>query len=495
MTGDSYAPISKEFRMAAPLPTSWTISRWIQARTRMRPRQFFVTVIMLIHLLFLVTFLHRRDWRLFAYPEEASWASDATNFDSIFIREAELPQHNLSAPYPEGKKGRYLRFSNQVWGSGWNNLLQERLMNTILAYETDRAPVFSPFEAWAHPPRDDTTTGGQRTVLVIPYNALLSGPTSGMSWGPGDHHPRAVSQNYWEVVCPTSERRIVDADEVMKVVGRESDGIRMLTEWANLIQNMQERCVEIKGTQTFDVFLFGSSRVLSLWDTFKSHPTVRFLEDSEVVKNAVSKNMAKLQPVSGAQRPFVPKSTGLIEGLLGIHIRRGDFRGDSNDNGHCLHLAKWASTYSGWNQLPQLHDKHVDPPRDGVEWGHYTPTIKDYYFKHCLPTPEQVASRIRQIREETHARISHIFIATDAEEEFLTELRRVLAIDGWGPEKISTSKDLELNWQATSVNNVVDMSILARAEVFIGNGWSSMTSNVVMRRLTTGRSPENTRLW
>ncbi|KAJ1302996.1 hypothetical protein OPQ81_011199 [Rhizoctonia solani] len=462
----------------------------------MRPRQSVVVVIMLIHLVLLFSFLHWREWQLFAYPEEAAWASDANNFDSIFIREAKLPQHNLSAPFPEGKDGRYLRFSNQVWGSGWNNLLQERLMNTILAYETDRAPVFSPFEAWAHPPREDTTANGQRRVLVIPYNALLSGPTSGMSWGPGDQHPRAVSQNFWEVVCPASERRIVDADEVMKQVGRESDGIRMLTEWTKLIRGMPERCVEIKGTQTFDFFLFGSSRILSLWDTFRNHPTVRLLEDSDVVKNAVSHNMGKLQTISGAQRPFILKSAGVIEGLLGIHLRRGDFLGEKGkDNGHCLHLAKWASTYTAWNQLPQLRDKHVDPPRDGVEWGHYTPEIKEYYFKHCLPTPEQIGSRIRDILEETRARISHIFIASDAEDEFLTELRRVLAMNGWGPNRVTTSKDLELNWQATSVNNVVDMAILSRAELFIGNGWSTMTSNVVMRRLTTGRSPVNTRLW
>ncbi|KAH7314014.1 hypothetical protein B0J17DRAFT_352196 [Rhizoctonia solani] len=445
-------------------------------------------------------------------------------FRSVFAKEAELPQHNPSASYPEGRNGRYLRFSNQMWGAGWNNLLQERLLNTILAYETDRAPVFSPFDAWAHPPRDDTAEDGQRKVLSIPYNALLSGPASGMSWGPGDQHPRAVSQNYWEVVCPESERRIVDANEVMNQIGedsdgvkiRDSDGIRILSEWNKLIRAMPERCVEIKGTQIFDVFLFCDARLVSLWDTLANHPTLRLLEDSEVVKDAVSRNMAKLQSISLAQRPFIPKTTGVIQGLLGIHIRRGDFFGDKGkNNGHCLHLAKYTGTYSGdftylyymvkhslmsfaiigWNQLPQLRDQYGGPSRDGLERGQSTPELREYYLRHCLPTPEQIASRIRELQEETHARISHIYIANNAEDEFLTDLRRELAMDGWGPNKITTSQELDLNWQATSVNNVVDMSILSRAELFIGNGWSTLTSNVVMRRLTTGQSPENTRLW
>ena len=35
----------------------------------------------------------------------------------------DLPQHNLSLPFPEGKDGRYVKFSCQVQQLGWNNLL------------------------------------------------------------------------------------------------------------------------------------------------------------------------------------------------------------------------------------------------------------------------------------------------------------------------------------------------------------------------------------
>jgi hypothetical protein len=39
--------------------------------------------------------------------------------------ERNLPQHNFSLPFPEGRYGRYVRFSNQIRGLGWNNVLNE----------------------------------------------------------------------------------------------------------------------------------------------------------------------------------------------------------------------------------------------------------------------------------------------------------------------------------------------------------------------------------
>ena len=43
------------------------------------------------------------------------------------FREAErmLPQHNLDLPLPEGREGRYVKFSTQLAGKGWNNVFIE----------------------------------------------------------------------------------------------------------------------------------------------------------------------------------------------------------------------------------------------------------------------------------------------------------------------------------------------------------------------------------
>jgi len=472
--------------------SSASFAKWVPS---IRPRQFLTILSSLALSLTFISLFYLGDFKLFAYPERSQWASNATNFDEIFLKEALLPQHDLSAPYPEGRDGRFVRFSNQVWGLGWNNLLQERLLNTILAYESNRAPVFSPFEAWAHPPRDDSKPTGGRQVLVVPYNALLSGPTAGASWGPGDHHPRAISQKWWETVCPFSRRKVINADDIMKQIGKDSDGLRMLEEWVKLLDGIPDSCVEIVGTQVFDFFLLGSTRILSLWDKFSKHPTVQQLSDSSVATVALAQNMHKLQSWSKLSwRPSAVKSTGVISGLVAIHIRRGDYLGEEGkNNGHCVGLSDWGSSFTGWNQLTQLADKFDPPPRG--EGGQNTPEVKEYYLKRCLPTPAQVTARLHALRAEQQTPLVHVFVATNAEPTYLAELRDALAADGWDPKGIVTSSELELNWQATSANVAVDMAIMSRAEVFVGNGFSSLSSNVVMKRLTSGMTIETTRLW
>ncbi|KAG6898500.1 hypothetical protein C0993_006414 [Termitomyces sp. T159_Od127] len=46
-------------------------------------------------------------------------------YESLRRWEDNLPQHNLDLPFPEGKSGRYVKFSNQIVMLGWNNVLNE----------------------------------------------------------------------------------------------------------------------------------------------------------------------------------------------------------------------------------------------------------------------------------------------------------------------------------------------------------------------------------
>ncbi|QRV79621.1 O-FucT domain protein [Ceratobasidium sp. AG-Ba] len=423
------------------------------------------------------------------------WTSNTTNFDDLFVKEAQLPQHNLSAPYPEGQTGRYVRFSNQLTHLGWNNVLQERLLNTILAYESNRSPVFSPFEAWAHPPRDDHTKTGDREVLVIPYSALLAGPTVGAPWGAGDQHPRAISEKWWNTVCPKGQRTILDVNKIMQEIGKP-EGTEVMKRWTDILNAIPESCVEVEGgVQIFDYLLIGSTRLLSLWDMFINHPTIKGLKDSDLVTTALSRNMHKLQAqtsFSWAASLFSRSNT--ITGLVAIHIRRGDYLRDAGKNdGHCVFFSKWDSTFAGWSQLPQLLDKFAPPTRGDTKLGQTNAELSNYYVQRCLPTPPQVATRLHKIRESK--RLTHVFIATNAEPEYLAELKRLLVSDGWASDAIVTSNDLELNWQAASVGVAVDMAITSRAEVFVGNGFSSLSSNVIMKRMSAGMPLDTTRLW
>jgi hypothetical protein len=47
------------------------------------------------------------------------------NWDELRKYERTLPQHNATLPLPEGRHGRYVRFTNQIRFLGWNNHLNE----------------------------------------------------------------------------------------------------------------------------------------------------------------------------------------------------------------------------------------------------------------------------------------------------------------------------------------------------------------------------------
>jgi hypothetical protein len=57
----------------------------------------------------------------------------------IALREHErtLPQHNLSLALPEGRDGRFVKFSNAIVGLGWNNVLNEMYVTHMRAHQTD----------------------------------------------------------------------------------------------------------------------------------------------------------------------------------------------------------------------------------------------------------------------------------------------------------------------------------------------------------------------
>jgi hypothetical protein len=77
-------------------------------------------------------------------------------------REKRLPQHNPDLSFPQGREGRYIRFSNQLFGAcsqlltsassdmslplflaglGWGNAMQEMIFNAHLAYLSNRMYV------------------------------------------------------------------------------------------------------------------------------------------------------------------------------------------------------------------------------------------------------------------------------------------------------------------------------------------------------------------
>lgn len=219
--------------------------------------------------------------------------------------------------------------------------------------------------------------------------------------------------------------------------------------------------------------------------------------------------------------------------LLAIHLRRGDFIE------HCDNLVSWNSTYHGYNTLPSLPDRFFGEnstllgilPKD---------ELKKRYREKCLVDIDMVRQRVVKVVREwrlerlkieetkkpndppsTHESrvkkmLRKIYIMTNGDHEFLQELKDGLDIDAlrslstsvnsdlptdfdydfvWDWDEISTSRDLDLGWETKYVAQAMDMYVGQRAELFIGNGFSSLTANVVLMRFVAGVEPWRTRFW
>ncbi|KAJ7274409.1 hypothetical protein B0H12DRAFT_1088559 [Mycena haematopus] len=416
---------------------------------------------------------------------------DPPTYEKLWLWEKNLPQHNLDLPFPEGKTGRYVKFSNQAHRLGWNNIFNELLMNTHLAYASNRAFVFPPF-MWSltHYPWPPSQRLAEQPFT--PLNALVSGPSAGGPWDGGDDAPRSISEAWFDVVCPEHERRKVNTTEVKPYIGA-AEGDKVFAHWQKFLLDAPERCLEIVPAayeqdnfpQVFDLWLWGSTRILSLWDSFSKSPTSRLLETSPIVESAVARN--KYLFIPRGPRPPHPAPHDPFTRMLAMHIRRGDYKKT------CENLASFGSTFYSWNLLPFLPD--VFTP---LEEGH--PDRVEKAMEHCSPGLEALLKKVRDARTDyLHASqggqqmLDVLYLLTNEHDEWLDELKKTLGEDGWGT--IVTSHDLELDAEQLDVSMAVDMDIARRAAVFIGNGWSSFTSNIVYRRLVEGKDPISIRFY
>ncbi|KAF8170941.1 hypothetical protein BJ912DRAFT_860901 [Pholiota molesta] len=413
--------------------------------------------------------------------------------------EMRLPQHNSDLPFPEGRSGRYVLFANsRVHQAGWNNKLNDMLLNTWLAHESNRAYVFHDFiwEKTHYPWRTSANASNPRT----PLNALISGPSAGGPWDPADKSPRAVSEAYFDLVCPKHARRIINTRDVKPQL-RAADGLVIFETWRRLLAEAPERCIEIEAAapeedafpETFDIWFWSGRRSVSLWGAFKDAPVSRRLGTSPTVQSALDDNAKLFQPrprtFAGAASPFAS--------VFSIHVRRGDFKQA------CIEHAELNSTFYNWNLLPFLPDKFDPPPAPPgavLAQGKNTAENEAIFLARCLPPPEAIAQKVREARREylqhtgASRRLDVLYIMSNDGTTWLDALKETLRAEGvWS--RIVTSRDLRLTAEQKDVGVAVDMDIGRQSAVFIGNGWSSFTSNVVHRRLVDGKEPISIRFW
>ncbi|KDR82446.1 hypothetical protein GALMADRAFT_237772 [Galerina marginata CBS 339.88] len=412
----------------------------------------------------------------------------------------DLPQHNLDLPFPEGRNGRYVKFSSEIQLLGWNNVLNERLMDTYLAYKSNRAYVFADY-IW----KEDYYPWPKEKAIewppITPLPALISGPSVGGSWGPNDPAPRSISEKWYEVVCPPERRRIINTHEVKPALVNETGSVVFAT-WQKILLDAPESCIEIQPAsreedsypQVFDLWVWGSWKVLSLWDVFSKSPVSQLLGVSPTIERLVESNKAIFMEPKNTATGEEVVTVDPFSRMLAIHLRRGDFKQA------CLSLSNWNSTFYSWNLLDFLPDKFTPPPGGG--WGTNTPENEALYMKHCLPSDEEILQKIRDSRTEYLKAVEEqgrketldvLFLLTNDKSGWLDEVKKIMMADGW--KVVATSHDLVLDREGKDVAMALDMELARKASVFIGNGWSSFTSNIVHRRLVDGRIPMSNRFY
>jgi hypothetical protein len=394
--------------------------------------------------------------------------------------------------------------------------MQELVMNAALAHATRRAFVFDNF-TWERNALEYSTFNGKLIPSRIPLSAIISGPIIGSSFPPMDSAPRAVSQEYFKKVCPNPT--IIDSWDLNAHLRLDNNvpALEIFEKWVEKLNSIDDPCVEIKqeSFQIFEIWLFGSKRILSMWPILSKSPVLTDFSWSPLILQAYADNAHLFTPTSSSfrflpsfmrpsNRPPTPttlhdvhpivksKDIDPVTGLLALHIRRGDFAN------HCSHLANWSSDWNGFNKFSALPDKFRVPTDGG--WGETTETNTKMYFKACFPTIEQIVEKVQDVLADQRdlygntKELKSIYILTNGDVEWLQRLKEALMqVKKW--DAVVSSRDLKLTWEAKPVAQAVDMLIGQRAQVFIGNGFSSLTSNIVMLRMTGNIHSEDTRFW
>jgi hypothetical protein len=411
-------------------------------------------------------------------------------------REKQLPQHNPDLPYPQGRQGRYIRFSNQIFGLGWGNAMQEFLFNAHLAYLSDRIYVFDNY-TWEKTPGDFSSFNGKPIPARVPLTALLSGPVAGDPFPSSAPSPPAVIPEFFNQVCPNPT--IIDREAFNAPLSGAS-AATILQAWLDLLERTEDRCIEVKeySGQIFDFWLFGdSTKLLDIWPSLVKSPILTHFSWSPLIIAAIAANAHTIHPAlsSATSSSFTPASRAPhLSGLLALHIRRGDYVD------HCTMIANWSARFMGFNEFPGLPDRFSPP--EVPAWGNAPPEDIALYSQHCFPEIEQIVLRVREVRMEMlpATPLERVYVLTNGRPEWLAELKEALQADARssGLEEwahIGTSRDLRLTREQLHNAQAMDMAVAQRAEVFLGNGFSSLTSNVVMLRAAQGFEWDKTRFW
>jgi hypothetical protein len=220
-----------------------------------------------------------------------------------------------------------------------------------------------------------------------------------------------------------------------------------------------------------------SPAINPVWPSFQKYLTNHFRWSDEVLAivdraQAELRLKSKLTSVSLEREPY-----------MALHLRRGDFED------HCKTLAERHEGTTTWTTLPFLQSTMLPPSLDTSN--------ATSIMQHCYPNLYRILDAVsHQARSHPHLRTLHVLHdgAWDHPFVFLQYYKLAEALkntawaegQGWtnGPMvRVTHSGDLPIARGERDWTVCVDVELGRRAEVFIGNGYSSLSTQVIALRL------------
>ncbi|KAJ7618484.1 hypothetical protein FB45DRAFT_981153 [Roridomyces roridus] len=346
------------------------------------------------------------------------------------------------------------------------------IFNAYLAYASKRSYVFDNYTWYREGPDTFVDSDGTTRHARMPLSAFISGPMIGGAM-PNKDVPRAVSREHYLSVCPESNRTVIDTSSI-----QTGDVADIVAQWVKTLDAIDSPCVELASDSPvlFNFNVTGTLGVLDVFPALAESPILADLGWSPLVLQNFANNSDFFGPSSALQSGGLVTTHSPLYGLLVLHVRRGDFDSFCNNI-----VAKYNLTYNGFNSFPALPDRYTPPDHPGSH------TTAEDALRHCHPSIPEIMKRVLAVVDASPYpnRLTRVYVMTNAKHPWLADL--VTALRAARTWSVGTSK---------YVSQAVDMHAAQRAEVFIGNGFSSLTSNVVMLRMANeALDPSNTHFW
>ncbi|KAF6756203.1 hypothetical protein DFP72DRAFT_1008234 [Ephemerocybe angulata] len=399
----------------------------------------------------------------------------------------------------------YIRFPDHLWGQGFNSIFQEGILYAQLAHLANRSYIFEDY-VWSQTTLPYTLRNAALRLSRTPLNALISRFMAGgdVSTSPYSKKPshNSISARYYEYICPStlSERYRVTLSA--NDAPHFADGLSQMAWWVNRVKEVGKgkRCVDIQesgirgtvgaqGKRVFDNQFFGSkNRIGQLVPQLIKSPVLQRFSWSPLVVDVVERTTHALGTKSPETSIDSTGTRNTIQGLLAIDLTWGD----------CAKPSQLNRGFTGFNNADAMMDKFFDEEAVESSSPEGRAEVDGYHLKRCNPSTDQLVQRAREVsvdwsRASEHTPLTKVVLISDDLSAQHLELSSALEKEGF--EILDADQRVRKGLgRIEDVAVAVDMALAARAEDFLGNGFSPLSGNVALLRMARGYEGEANRL-